>query len=113
MSAAVTLSGDLLWKGACGFAALEPTRQADPETVYPLGSITKVFVVTMLMQLVEQGIVALEDPLTKYIPEYQVISPFTGSPFTGRRFRARRPPACASLPRIRLVYRATRRSTFG
>jgi CubicO group peptidase (beta-lactamase class C family) len=79
LSAAVALGGDVVWQDACGLATLDPPRSATPDMVYPLGSITKVFVATMLMQLVEKGKVALEDPVLKYIPEYQVHSPFQGT----------------------------------
>ncbi len=96
LSAAVAVDREVVWKGACGLAAEEPHRPAHPDMVYPIGSITKVFVVTMLMQLVEQGVVALEDPITKYIPEYQVISPFPGTPTASLRQLAAH---TAGLPR--------------
>ena len=85
LSAAVSIAGEVAWKGACGRADLEPARPASPDMVYPLGSISKVFIVTMLMQLVEQGIVRLEDPLVKYLPEYRMTSPFADTPPTTLR----------------------------
>lgn len=85
LSAAVCIGDGFSWQGACGWATLEPARLATPETAYPLGSITKVFIVTMLMQLVEQGTVHLEDPLVKYLPEYRVSSPFADTPPTTLR----------------------------
>ena len=89
VSAAAAYNGRIIWQEACGFTDMETKRPASPETVYPLGSITKVFSVTMLMQLVEQGIVSLEDPVAKYIPEYQVRSPFPGTlPTTLRQLAA-------------------------
>lgn len=85
LSGAVTVAGEVVWKGACGLATLEPPRAATSQMVYPLGSITKVFITTMLMQLVERGVVSLEDPLVKYVPEYRVVSPFPNTPPTTLR----------------------------
>ncbi len=96
VSAAVALNDEVVWQGACGLATLAPPRPATPEMVYPLGSITKVFIATMLMQLVERGVVALEDPLAQYVPEYQVQSPFPGTPPTTLRQLAAH---TAGLPR--------------
>lgn len=43
---------------------------ADPSTVYRIASITKQFTAAAVMRLVERGVVRLEDPVTKHLPQY-------------------------------------------
>jgi CubicO group peptidase (beta-lactamase class C family) len=86
LSVAVAVGRDVVWQGATGWTSFSPEIPARPEMVYPLGSVTKVFVVTMLMQLLERGVVALNDPLVKFLPEYGgVHSPFEEKPATTLR----------------------------
>jgi CubicO group peptidase (beta-lactamase class C family) len=53
-----------------GFADLERKVAATPETVYRLGSVSKQFTAAAVMRLAEMGKVSLDDPLTKYLPDY-------------------------------------------
>lgn len=59
----------LVWTKSYGFADAEHQKPAARETVYRIGSITKQFTATMMLQLVEQGKIHLTDPLEKYLPE--------------------------------------------
>jgi CubicO group peptidase (beta-lactamase class C family) len=43
-----------------------------PETIFQVGSITKTFVATAVMVLVEQGKLALDEPLRSYLPELRL-----------------------------------------
>ncbi|HEX2555683.1 MAG TPA: serine hydrolase domain-containing protein [Microvirga sp.] len=54
-----------------GFAQIEPTRELlSRETWFDLASLTKViFTTTAILRLVEAGRIALDDPLTKAIPD--------------------------------------------
>ncbi len=49
-----------------GFADVERRIPATPGTVYGIGSMTKQFTATAVMQLVEQGLIGLDDPLTRH-----------------------------------------------
>ncbi|MFZ1933741.1 MAG: serine hydrolase [Thermoguttaceae bacterium] len=40
----------------------------DPDTVYEIGSVTKVFTATLLADMVERGLVKLDDPVQQYLP---------------------------------------------
>ncbi len=64
--------GQVIYRKAYGARALEPRREAMTlDTVFDLASLTKVIVTTTaVMQLVEQGNVRLNDPVTKYLPEF-------------------------------------------
>jgi CubicO group peptidase (beta-lactamase class C family) len=56
----------LIVKGGFGYADIEKRISPDENTVYHLASITKTFGSVLLMQLVEQGNVSLDDPISKY-----------------------------------------------
>ncbi|KPJ61563.1 MAG: hypothetical protein AMJ46_00150 [Latescibacteria bacterium DG_63] len=75
VSVAIVLDGDIVFSQAFGFADIEEQKPATPKTIYPIGSITKVFTATVLAQLCEHGVVGLEDPAEKYLPEYRPRSP--------------------------------------
>ena len=53
---------------AYGAAALDDSRPLDGDTVFEIGSITKVFTALALAEMVERGEVALDDPVVKYLP---------------------------------------------
>src|SRR5215469_419478 len=64
------VSGDqLIWTKSYGNADMEKHLAADKDTVYRIGSITKMFTALMLEQLVDAGKVHLSDPVEKYFPE--------------------------------------------
>jgi CubicO group peptidase (beta-lactamase class C family) len=67
-SIAVVQEGETIY--AHGFGARDPAKSlpATPDTLYGIGSCTKSFVCIAIMQLVEQGILMLTDPVSKYIP---------------------------------------------
>ncbi|NJM07179.1 beta-lactamase family protein [Candidatus Gracilibacteria bacterium] len=52
-----------------GVTSLPNPLPVTPETIFQVGSITKTFVATAVMALVEQGKVALDEPLRSYLPE--------------------------------------------
>ncbi|MBN1213069.1 MAG: serine hydrolase [candidate division Zixibacteria bacterium] len=89
VSMAVVLDTEIIFSQAFGLADIAAKGPASPETIYPVGSITKVFTATMLARLCEQGVVNLEDPVEKYLPEYRPHSPFPGTrPTTLRQLAA-------------------------
>lgn len=42
--------------------------RVDKETVYPIGSASKAFIAAVVMQLGEEGLLALDEPLVRYLP---------------------------------------------
>ena len=69
VSAAVFRRGEILWQVAVGLADLDDGRQATPDTQYRVGSITKTFTAAAVLQLRDEGALALDEPLVTYIPE--------------------------------------------
>lgn len=57
-----------LWTGASGKADIAENIPMKPCTVSKACSITKTFIGTLTLQLVEEGFFALDDPLAKWLP---------------------------------------------
>ena len=51
-----------------GHPAKDDPRRVDADTVFEIGSITKVFTALLLSDAVERGDVSLSDPVSKYLP---------------------------------------------
>ncbi len=52
-----------------GSLAKNDARKLDGDTVFEIGSMTKVFTSLLLMDMVRRGEVALTDPISKFLPE--------------------------------------------
>lgn len=66
LSAGLATDDNLFWKKGFGYADIENKIIPDENTIYHLASITKTFGSIILLQLVEQGKIKLNDPVTKY-----------------------------------------------
>ncbi|HEX4954943.1 MAG TPA: serine hydrolase domain-containing protein [Thermoanaerobaculia bacterium] len=73
---------ELVWARGFGVADLESGRPVTPETVFRLGSVSKTFTATALMQLIEAGRARLDDPLTRHLPGLTWGSRFEGANLT-------------------------------
>ncbi|HXJ85639.1 MAG TPA: exo-beta-N-acetylmuramidase NamZ domain-containing protein [Candidatus Binatia bacterium] len=65
-------NGRVIYRKAYGYRSLEPRRELMTlDTIFDLASLTKVIATTTaVMQLMELGKIRLNDPVTKYIPEF-------------------------------------------
>jgi CubicO group peptidase (beta-lactamase class C family) len=70
VTAAVVRGSDTLLLRGAGERDRERGLPADANTVYRIGSITKQFTSAAILQLVERGEIGLDDPLTKFLPQY-------------------------------------------
>jgi CubicO group peptidase (beta-lactamase class C family) len=66
MSAAVARDGAVLWARGFGEANVAAHRRATPDTVYHLASLTKPFAAMVLLQLVQEGRLSLDAPVSDY-----------------------------------------------
>jgi CubicO group peptidase (beta-lactamase class C family) len=73
VTAGVVVGKELIWSKSFGDADMEKKIPADADTVYRIGSITKMFTALMLEQLVDAGKVHLSDPVEKYFPEIKTV----------------------------------------
>lgn len=77
-SVGVVLPDGLAWSGQIGFSDLQRREAPQPSTLYAIASITKTFTGTSIMQLDERGLLDLDDPVTKYLPELEAADSSVG-----------------------------------
>lgn len=70
VAAIVVDDGEVVYSGVRGLADVEAKREITPATVFRLGSITKQFTAAVILQLADEGKLALSDPLSKFLPDY-------------------------------------------
>lgn len=73
LSIAVVRNGEILLTKGYGLANVELNVPVTPETIFQSGSVGKQFTATLVMMLVEEGKLALDDPIGKYIPDAPAI----------------------------------------
>src|SRR5258705_9418963 len=56
-----------------GLADVEGNRKVDEDTIYHWASITKTFTGIAIMQLRDRGLLSLDDPAVKYVPELREV----------------------------------------
>jgi CubicO group peptidase (beta-lactamase class C family) len=107
VSIAIVDDQKIVWSQGFGYADVKNNLPATSETVYRIGSISKLFTVMATMQLAEQGKVDIDQPLKKYLPQFSVKTRFPDSgPITLRACPVGLQKGCG-LPRCR------RRCFFG
>ncbi|MGI9627901.1 MAG: serine hydrolase domain-containing protein [Longimicrobiales bacterium] len=72
LTAAVVHDGAVVYQGAIGVRRLGGDEELTPDHVFHFASVSKPFVATALVQLVEQGELRLEDPVTEHLPYFQL-----------------------------------------
>src|SRR5262245_51760467 len=86
LSVIIVHDQDVLLAKGYRYADLASKTPANPQSVYRVGSITKVFTATALMQLRDAEKLSLDDPIEKYLPEFKIKSRFADArPVTFRQ----------------------------
>ncbi len=62
--------GKVLVRKAYGMADLELGVRMEPDMIFRIGSMTKQFTAVAILMLMEQGKLAVSDPITKFLPDY-------------------------------------------
>jgi CubicO group peptidase (beta-lactamase class C family) len=77
LSGAILKKGKVIWEGAFGYADLEasPPKQVEMDTLFYQASVSKAVAAVALMQLWEQGLFNLHDPINDYLLDFSVIHP--------------------------------------
>ncbi len=73
VAAGVVLDGDLVWARAFGWADRDRGAPMGTATISRVGSISKTVTAALLMRLVDRGVVSLDDPVTRYLPELAAV----------------------------------------
>lgn len=69
-SVLVAENGKVIYKKGMGMANMEWDIPNAPDTKHRLGSITKQFTAALILQLVAEGKLKLDEPITAYLPDY-------------------------------------------
>jgi CubicO group peptidase (beta-lactamase class C family) len=67
----VSLRGQRVYERAVGYADRETRRDTQPDTIFRWASLTKPLVAAATLALTERGVIALEDPVTRFLPEFR------------------------------------------
>jgi CubicO group peptidase (beta-lactamase class C family)/D-alanyl-D-alanine dipeptidase len=89
LSIALVDDQQVVWAKGFGFADPKSKVPATAETVYRVGSVSKLFTDIAVMQLVEQGKIDLDAPVTRYLTDFHPRNPF-GRPITLRQLMSHR-----------------------
>jgi CubicO group peptidase (beta-lactamase class C family) len=68
VAAAIVKGDTIIWQRYYGFADYENRTAAQSETIYELASVSKLVVVTAVMQLKERGLINLNADINTYLP---------------------------------------------
>ena len=71
LSAVILENQRVIWARGFGFADLEKRIPATPDTLYSIASLTKTFAATLILQLVEQGKLDLDEPISHYSSDFK------------------------------------------
>ncbi len=72
-SCLVLHEGNVVYRNAFGYADLESKRKFTTEELIPIASISKPFLASVVMRLIDQGKLNLDDPVEKYLSEFKGI----------------------------------------
>ena len=76
LSIALVEDQEIVWARGFGFANPDDRLPATAETVYRVGSVSKLFTDIAIMQLVERREIDLDAPVTDYLPDFRPQNPF-------------------------------------
>ena len=69
---------------AAGTANLDTGLRMTADTLFPIASISKVYTATLVMQLVDEGVLDLDTPIRTYLPDFRVADPHVTERLTAR-----------------------------
>jgi CubicO group peptidase (beta-lactamase class C family)/D-alanyl-D-alanine dipeptidase len=76
LSIALVDDQQVVWARGFGLADPKAGTAATADTLYRVGSVSKPFTALLLMILVEMGLIDLDAPLSRYVPEIHPKNPF-------------------------------------
>jgi len=68
-SVLITQNGKVLYQEALGLANIELNVPIQPNHIFEIGSLTKQFTAVAILLLAQDGVLSLEDNISKYIPD--------------------------------------------
>src|SRR5579872_1228457 len=81
---AIVVGGETILAKGYGYRDLQAKLPATSQTVYPIASTTKAINATLLGTLIDEGKLAWDTPVQKYLPEFSLRDPLLSSRVTVR-----------------------------
>jgi CubicO group peptidase (beta-lactamase class C family) len=75
LSLALVSNGRAVWRQSFGYADMDKKTAPSAVTMYGIGSVSKTVATVALMQLVDDGLVSLDEPVATYLPAFRMASP--------------------------------------
>jgi CubicO group peptidase (beta-lactamase class C family)/D-alanyl-D-alanine dipeptidase len=76
LSVALVDDQDVVWARGFGYADPEAKTPATADTVYRVGSVSKPFTSLLVMILVQMGLLDLDAPVSRYLPDFRPKNPY-------------------------------------
>jgi CubicO group peptidase (beta-lactamase class C family) len=83
LSIGILHGGEIDFSGF-GICNIETGQPVAPETLFQIGSISKIFTTTLVMNLVDEGLLSLDEPVCIYVPELSLADAFAQNTVTLR-----------------------------
>jgi D-alanyl-D-alanine carboxypeptidase len=77
ISTTLVVDGKIASTSVAGVENLKTGAPVTSQTIFRIGSITKLFTAVSVMQLVERGALRIDDPLAKFVPDFPNASKIT------------------------------------
>jgi CubicO group peptidase (beta-lactamase class C family) len=100
LALAVVAGGEVVYAEGYGYRDLEGELPMTPDTLFAIGSTTKAMTATVLAMLVDEGRLAWDEPLTRYLPSFRLADPMITARITPRDLVTHR----SGLPRHDLLW---------
>ena len=78
LAVGVVIDGNLAWSKGFGRARKDNDNPPNERTISRVASITKTFTATAIVQLRDEGLLNLDDPIVLHIPEFSAVRTRTG-----------------------------------
>lgn len=72
LSVALVRNDSIVWAEGFGYSDLKPAKKCNDSTLFRVGSVSKLFTATAIMQLAEQDKLSLDAPVVDIIPEFSI-----------------------------------------
>ena len=80
MAVAVVDDEKILWQQVLGHTSRSKERLINPETIFSIQSMSKSFTALGVLMAVQDGLLDLDEPITTYLPDFTVNSPYEEHP---------------------------------
>lgn len=70
VAATVILPDGRTWTGVAGDAVTATHTKVTPDTPFAIASVTKTFTAALILRLAEEGLLTIDDPLARWLPDY-------------------------------------------